>query len=437
MTNGLRAALIAFWIMPSLAWSSPRIERWETAKGVSVLFVAAPEIPMLKLRVVFAAGSAYDGPTPGIASLTSGLLGEGTQTLTADEFHHQLAATGAQFGAGATHDMAWVSLRTLTDLAYAKPALMLATAALARPRFASEDFARTRQQMQAGLQQEKSSPGAIGQKAMHQAIYGDHPYANSSGGTEISLAALTPDTVIAFYQRYYVADNALVVMVGAVTRQAAERIAETLVADLPRGTRAPAVPEVSTRIQGQTLRIEFPGEQSHILFAQTGISRQDPDYFPLVVGNHVLGGNGPVSLLFTEIREQRGLSYAVSSYFEPMAAAGPFVISLQTDHHREQETQQVLQKMIRSFVAEGPSEAALLAAKKNLVGGFPLRIDNNSKLTEYLTVIGFYDLSLDYLERYPRAVEAVTAAQVREAFRRRVRLANMAKITVGPRIPAP
>ncbi len=432
MSKTLWTALCLWCLWPNCVWSSPKIERWETANGVPVLFVAAPGIPMLKVRLVFAAGSAYDGAAPGLASLTSGLLGEGTQGLSADEFHRQMEATGAEFSAGALRDMAWVSLRTMTDPVYAEPALKLARAALTQPRFAAEDFARVRHQMRAGLQQEKSSPGALGDKAMLHAIYGEHPYAKPSGGTEASVAAFTPEVAAAFYQRYYVTDNALLVIVGAVTREAAARIADTLVAKLPRGTRASAVPSVAVPVVSQSVHIDLPGAQSHLLLAQPGISRSDPDYFPLVVGNHVLGGNGPVSLLFQEIRERRGLSYSVDSHFEPLAAAGPFVISLQTDARREHEAQQVLRATLAAFLADGPDEAALLAAKHNLIGGFPLRIDNNSKLTEYLTVIGFYRLPLDYLESYPRAVEAVTSAQIREAFQRRVPLAHMAQITVGP-----
>jgi zinc protease len=190
-------------------------------------------------------------------------------------------------------------------------------------------------------------------------------------------------------------------------------------------------------LPGHEVHISFPATQSHLIFAQAGISRQDPDYFPLVVGNHVLGANRAVSLLFHEIREKRGLSYSVDSYFEPMAAAGPFVISLQTDHRRTREAREALEETLRNFIANGPDEAALAAARQNLIGGFPLRIDNNSKLAEYLTVIGFYDLPLDYLDTYPRAVAAVTGAQIRAAFGRRINLAKMAKITVGPAASPP
>jgi len=425
--------LVAVILLWTGAWcaASPSIQRWH-AEDVPVLFVAAPEIPMFKVRVVFAAGSARDGAAAGLASLTNALIGEGTSTLTTDEFHRRLENTGAQIGGGTTRDMAFLSLKSLSDHRIAQPAVALLNAALVEPRFDAADFARARQQMLAGLEQEKSSPAALGERAMHRAIYGKHPYALPRSGTEASVATLSLEAVRDFHRRLYVRKNALVVIVGALSRAEAETLATQVLAGLPMGERAPALPPVPPLTEERTERVEFPGAQSHLIFAQPGISRHDPDYFPLVVGNHVLGGNGSVALLFQEIREKRGLSYAVDSYFEPMAEAGPFVVSLQTDHRREREARTVLFDTLQRFIAEGPGETALEAAKQNLIGGFPLRIDSNTKLAEYLTIIGFYDLPLDYLEAYPRAVAAVTAAQVREAFQRRVRLAQMAKITVGP-----
>lgn len=434
---GVRMVVGAILLCAS-AWcaGSPSIQRWVT-DDVPVLFVAAPEIPMFKVRVVFAAGSARDHAAPGLAALTNALLGEGTAALTTDEFHRQLENTGAQLGSGTTRDMAFLSLKSLTDRRVAQPAVALLNGALVAPRFDAADFARARQQMLAGLEQEKSSPAALGDRAMHRAIYGKHPYALPRSGTEASVAAFSLDAVRAFHRQYYVRRNALVVIVGALSRAEAETLAAQVVAGLPAGARAPALPPVPPLTEEHTERVAFPGAQSHLIFAQPGISRHDPDYFPLVVGNHVLGANGSVALLFQEIREKRGLSYAVDSYFEPMAEAGPFVVSLQTDHRREREARAVLFDTLRRFIEDGPEEAALAAARQNLIGGFPLRIDSNSKLAEYLTIIGFYDLPLDYLEAYPRAVAAVTAAQVRDAFQRRVRLDQMAKITVGPPAPSP
>ncbi len=417
--------------------ASPVIERWTTSNGIQVLFVAAPEIPMVKLRVVFAAGSAADESTPGISILTNALLDEGTDRLSADEFHARLEDTGADMGAGVTRDMAWLGLQCLTAPELAAPATALMRAALLKPRFATGDFSRVRKQMLAGLRQEQGSPRALAMRAMHQALYGHHPYAMPENGTEASVTALAPPMVAAFHQRYYVSENALVVMVGALTHQAAVQMAESLVGGLPHGVPAPALPAVPVLTEGVFRRVDFPGEQSHVIYAQLGISRLDPDYFPLVVGNHVLGGNGAVSLLFDEIREKRGLSYSVDSYFEPMAAAGPFVVSLQTDFHQETEARKVLETILSRFLSDGPTEAALEAAKRNLMGGFPLRIESNGKLLEYLTVIGFYHLPPDYLDTYTRAVEKVTRTQVREAFQRRIQMSRMAKITVGRSLSSP
>jgi zinc protease len=427
--------LLAAWgllLLAGGAWATPQIQHWTTSNGVPVYFVPAPEIPMLKLRVVFDAGNVRDGATPGISLLTNVLLGEGTRDLTSDDFHAQLEATGAQIGSGAMRDFAWVSLRSLTDPATAAPALALMQTMLAAPRFSEEVFARGQQQLQASLQNEKVSPDALGGKALLHAIYHQHPYGTPAGGTDASVAAFTPGDVQAFYSRYYVARNATVVIVGALTSPAARQLADDLVSGLLPGETAPALPAVAPMRDGVDIHVDFPGEQSRLIYGQLGIKRQDPDYFPLVVGNHVLGGNGTVSLLFDEVREKRGLSYSVSSYFEPLAELGPFLATLQVDHARLAEARQVLNDTLAKFIANGPSQAALDAAKRNLIGGFPLRIDSNSKLTEYLTIIAFYRLPLDYLETYPKFVAEVTVDQVRDAFKRRIALAGMARITVGP-----
>jgi len=310
----------------------------------------------------------------------------------------------------------------------------LTAEALAEPRFDPADFKLMQARMQTSLEQQKSSPAALAALAMESRLYPDHPYGLPAGGTEASLAAMRPEDVWDFHKRLYVAANALVVIVGNFDKAEALRVAELLVEKLPRGTRAPAIPAVPARTAPLVHHVPFQSAQAHLSLAQPGISRHDPDYYPLVVGNHVLGATS-VSLLFEEIREKRGLSYSVSSHFSPMAAAGPFEISLQTDQANTAEVRKVLRETVARYITEGPDETALAAARDNLIGGFPLRIDTNRKLTEYLTVIGFHDLPLDWLEQYPQAVAKVTAQQVREAFQRRIRLDTMVEVVVGPVAP--
>jgi zinc protease len=159
--------------------------------------------------------------------------------------------------------------------------------------------------------------------------------------------------------------------------------------------------------------------------------RGDPDYFALYLGNHILGGSGLVSLLMEEVREKRGLSYSVFSYFVPMARKGPLLMGLQTQNAQAGVAQEVLLQTLERFIDEGPTQAQLEAAVKNLTGGFPLRIAGNSSIVNYLSVIGFYDLPLDYLDRFPDRIRAVTAEQIRDAFQRRVDPARLAVVAVG------
>lgn len=416
------------------AAAGPQIERWTTAHGSAVYFVAAPEIPMLDLRLVFAAGSARDDGHSGLAALTNALLDEGTGPHTADDFHRALEETGAALGMGVQRDTAWISLRTLTAEPQRSTALELLRELLAAPRFDREGFMRRREQSLAALKQAEASPGTLGGRAFYRALYGTHPYGAPIAGTPESVAQLTLEEVADFYRRYYVARNLTIAIVGALSRDAAETIATELSAALAPGTPASPLPPLPP-YRPLTEHVEFASAQSHVYVGQRGIAREDPDYFPLVVANHVLGGSGVVSLLFEEIREKRGLSYSVESHFEPLALPGPYLATLQTSGEQLTAAVALLREQIARYVAEGPSAAEFDAAKRNLVGGFPLRIDTNSKIIEYLAIVGFYRLPLDWLDTYTEKVRAVTRAQALEAMQRRLDPDGMIQITVGRNRP--
>ncbi len=425
------------WVLLGLVatplWAGPQIQEWKTSNGTRVLFVQAPELPILDVQVVFDAGSARDAATPGLASLTNALLSQGAGEWSADAIAERLAKVGAQLGSGSLRDMAWVSMRTLTR----EPALGVAMETLAgvvaRPAFAQEDFERLRKSTLVSLRQDEQEPGSVGMKALYRQIYGQHPYASDPAGTQASVGSLKAADLRGFHQRYYVAANALVVMVGDLRREQAERIGAELVAALPAGERAGPVPAVAELSEGSTERLAFPSTQTHIYAGQPGMRRGDPDYFPLYVGNHILGGSGLVSLLSEEVREKRGLSYSVYSSFVPMRGLGPFVLGLQTKTSQAGEAQKVLLETLSRFAEGGPSEEELKAAKQNITGGFPLRLASNSKIVQNLASIGFYGLPLDYLDRFNERVEAVTVEQVRDAFHRRIDPRRLAVVIVGPK----
>lgn len=424
-------AMLLFLGVSISAHAMAPIEHWQTPNGARVYYVPAPELPMVDIQIVFNAGSARDGEQPGLAQFTHTLLDKGAGGLSADEIAAKLEGVGARLGGDSLRDMATLSLRSLSDPKYLQPALDVFAKVIAKPDFNPADVDRERERMLIGLQYAQQEPEQVMEKAFFAALYGKHPYASPPEGTAESLKAIDRASLQAYHQRYYVARNAIVAIVGAVDRKTAERLATEVTRALPAGEAAPALPAVADLAKAQEQRIAHPSTQTHIQLGQPGMTRTDPDYFPLYVGNYVLGGGGLVSRLSEEIREKRGLSYSVYSYFMPMGERGPFLLGLQTRNDQAAEALKVLRTTLANFVAEGPTEKELKAAKDNITGGQALRIDSNRKILEYLAVIGFYQLPLDYLDTFNSKVEAVTLDQVRDAFKRRVQPERMLTIQVG------
>ncbi len=418
-------------------FAGPKIQTWETPNGAKVLFVPAPELPMMDIRVVFDAGSARDADKPGLAQLTASLLSQGAGEWNADQLAGRMEGVGASFGTSAARDMAWATVRTLIEPKALNTALETLSAVIAKPRFEAVDFNRTREAMQIGLRQSEQNPASVVSKAFFSQVFAGHPYASHPSGSQKSLAAMVRDDLIHMHKTYYVARNAVVAIVGAIDRQQAEQIATQVTAGLAKGEHAPALPAVTLATQGVTENITFPSSQSHIRLGQPGMSRGDPDYFVLYVGNHILGGSGLVSLLSDEVREKRGLSYSVYSYFNPMREAGPFIMGAQTKNAQAQEALAVMRKTLQDFIDKGPTQAQLFASKQNITGGFPLRIASNKDIVSYLAMLGFYGLPLDYLDTFVSKIEAITAEQIRDAFQRRLHPDKFVTIVVGNPDAAP
>lgn len=433
-TNPRRLALWSSCFMlfaASATQAGPTIQSWETTQGARVLFVQAESLPMVDVRLVFDAGSARDGERSGLASMTAAMLDQGAGDWSADVIAERLEGVGAQLGASVDRDMTTVSLRTLTRQPAMDTAVETFATLVSRPTFAADDLERQRRNRLIALRQDEESPRTVGQKALYRQVFGQHPYGADPSGTAETIGALDRDDLVNFHRQHYVSANALVAIVGALDRAQAEALAERVTRDLPRGERAPPLPAVADLGAPVLDRIAFPSSQTTVLAGQPGMRRGDPDYFVLYVGNHILGGSGLVSLLMDEIREKRGLSYSTYSYFLPMAQPGPFLMGLQTRNDQAEQAREVMLDTLRRFIDEGPSETELSAAKKNITGGFPLRIASNSDIVGYLAMIGFYDLPLDYLDRFTDRIEAVTAEQIKDAFARRLHPDRLAIVMVG------
>lgn len=438
----LLIATVSLWC--ATAWAALPIQHWTQANGARVWLVESHVLPMVDVQVDFDAGSRRDpADKPGLATVTAGMTSKGVRAsgampaLDENQLSEAWADLGAGFGAGATTDRMSFSLRTLTDPKLLPRAVALAARQLGEPAFPEEIWARERQRMSASLREADTRPATVAGKAYAQAVYGGHPYGYEM--TQESLARISVADMREVHGRYLAACRARVSIVGAVSREQADRIAAQMLERLPAGSGCeplPPVAEVPPLAQPVVRNIPFASAQAHVLIGQPGFRRADPDYFPLLLGNYILGGGGFVSRLSTEVREKRGLSYSVSSYFSPGLHAGAYTLQLQTRPDQAAQAVQVATEVVARFVAEGPTEAELKAAKDFMVGGFPLRLDSNAKLLDNVAAIAWHGLPLDYLDTWTRQVEQITAAQVRAAFARKLQPQRMVTVVVGGAEPA-
>lgn len=421
---GLLFTLQAFAALP--------IQHWQSPSGARVYFVENHDLPILDLSVSFAAGSSQDRPDkPGVAALTRSLLALGAGGLSDDEISTRFADLGAQLGGEYDADRAALELRTLSSERERTAALKLFASLLLQPDYPAAVLEREKARTIAGLREAQTQPESISSKALSKALYANHPYALDELVEPETVDKITREDLVEFHRGYYTRDNAVVAIIGDVTRAQAEQIAEQMTAGLPRGSAAKVLPPPALPAVAVEQRIAHPAAQSHILLGYPGIKRGDPDYFPLYVGNYVLGGGGFVSRLTEEVREKRGYAYSVYSYFMPLKEAGPFQIGLQTKREQTDEALAVVHQTLRDFIAKGPTAKELKGAKDNLIGGFPLRIDSNSKILDYLSVIGFYQLPLTYLDDFNKEIGKVTAGQIRDAFKRRIDPDKLVTVIVG------
>lgn len=424
----LLLALLALLVSP-FALAGTSIEHWVSPSGARIYFIASRGLPILDVQVDFAAGSMFDPVgKSGLAALTRSTLDLGAGDLDETAIAEQLADLGAILGGAADTDRASINLRTLAMPEKREPALAILRSALLAPHFDETVFDREKSRTIAALKDAATRPDAIAGRAFWAAMYPQHPYGRQA--TPESLAALKRDDMVNFHHQYYVLANASITLVGDISREEAENIAEAIVKDLPAGEAA-KLPPPPVAGKGSTVKIPHPASQSHIYIGLPAVERGNADYFPLLVGNYTLGGGGFVSRLMKEIRDKRGYAYSVYSYFAPLRQAGPFQIGLQTKRSQAKEASRLARNILEAFLKNGPSEEELAAAKDNLAGSFPLRLDSNKKLLDNAALIGFYGLPLDYLNQFQARIQAVSGEQIRQAFARHVVPSRLSTVTVA------
>ena len=432
------AGLLAFGLLGNACAILP-IEKLDSYKGAQAYLVQTKALPMVDIEVSIDAGDRYDPiGKNGLADMTAGLMSYGARgskgVLTEAQIADEIADLGANIGLSVGDERAILRIRSLSRKDLRERAVQLASAMLSAPTYDPKIVEREKQRTITGLQEAETKPEFVLERRFKKSVYGSYPLANAP--TVKTVAAVNASDLTQFHKRFYRGDRMIVSIVGDVDRAQANEIVQALLQQIPEsGPSIPKLPELARSpvepLEQREIQIPFDSQQAHIAMGMTAVTRNNPDYFPLLVGNYVLGGGGFVSRLMSEVREKRGLAYSVFSYFAPGKDTGIFQAGLQTKSDQGALALEVMSSTIAQFIANGPTPAELLAAKSNLINGYPLRIDNNRKLLDNVSSIAWNNLPLDTMEIWTKQVEAVTLEQVQAAFQKYLAMDRMKIIVLG------
>lgn len=418
------------------AWAGLPLEQWKTTNGTKVMFVGTSAIPVVDVSVEFDAGSRLDPVgKSGLAALTNTMLEKGIMASRGQKGMEEPQIMDAFADAGAIQfgkvgmDRGGYRLRVLAGQESSDSAVQLMTRFLAHPAFPADVLKREKAIMTASIKEELTRPQNIGSRAFKKMVYGNHPYGQSPA--EASVAAISRQDLVDFHRTYYVADRAVIGIVGDLSRKQAEAMAEDISAQLPVSTKPmPVMPEEPAQDGGRQV-LPHPASQAHVFKGMAAVERGDPDFFAMTVGNYILGGGGFSSRLMNEVREKRGLTYGVSSSFQTMVQPGPYIIGLSTEKSQVNDALAVVDRTLKDFLDKGPTAAEMEAAKSHLTSSFVMNMEGNRKILELITMVGTYNLPMDYLDTWTDKVQAVTADDVRTAFGRKLSAEKMATVIVG------
>lgn len=421
------AGFLLVGIFPAAAMD---IERVVSPGGIEAWLVQEDEVPVIVMNVAWRGGAATDpADKAGLAKMVSGLLDEGAGDLTSDAFQTRLDETAAQISFSADSDYFNGSLKTLAE--NRDEAFALFALAISEPRFDGEAVERIRAQIGSIIARNRESPSWIAADAWYRAALGEHPYALDSQGTAETVARIARDDLVGYTEKVLARDNLKISVVGPVSASELGTLLDRTFGALPEAAELPEIESVTVAPKGQVMVVVRDFPQSVVMFGLQGIARDDPDFIPAFVMNHILGGGSFSSRLMEEVREKRGLAYSVGTYLNPMKHAAMLLGEVGTKNERVGETLAIIRDEMKRMHDKGVTEEELNDAKTYITGSYPLRFTSNSSIAGQLLGIQLEELGIDYVDRRNELIEAVTPEDIARVARRLLRPDNLLVSVVG------
>jgi len=397
--------------------------------GITAWLVQEPSIPMVAFQFSFRGGASQDAPEKlGATNLMVGLLEEGAGDISATEFAERSDELGARFRFNTGRDSVSITASMLTRNLDESVALL--RLALVEPRFGEVAFERVRGQVNSGLRSDETDPQSIGSTAFQAMTFPDHAYGRPTDGTLETVAALTPDDMRVAHRNALGRNNVKIGVVGDISPEALGLLLDELLGGLPDDI-TDNVPDITPVLAAGITAIDFDTPQSVVVFAQPGLLRDDPDYLAAYVLNHIVGGRSSTARLNVEVREERGLTYGISSFLLPYQHAALYMGYFNSGNDTVAEAVGIVQNEWEKVAKTGVTAEELDVAKRYLTGAYPLRFDGNAEIAGILAGLQVVKLPISYITERNDLVNAVTLAEINRVAARLYQPENLRFVVVG------
>ncbi len=415
--GGLTALCAAALISLAAPADATTIQRVISPGGIEVWLVRDATVPLIAIDFAFRGGSAQDPQDkPGVAHMTLELLDEGAGDLDSTAYHERLERKAIELQLQAGRDYVRGTLRTLKE--NQDEAFHLLGLALTAPRFDAPAVERVRAQITSQLERQSTNPNEIASRTWWAAAFPGHAYGRPVNGTLEAVARITADDLRAYVRRILARDVLKIAVVGDIDAATAGRLIDVAFGSLPAKAERHDVPDVTPQGLGRRIVVDLDVPQAVVTFGGLGLARNDPDFLAAYILNHVLGGGSFSSRLYREVREKRGLAYGIFDTLVWLNHSAILIGGTASRADATRETLDVIESEIRIIAKEGPTEEELNKAKTYLKGSFALGLDTSTKIASQLVNMQVDDLGIDYIERRPALIDAVTLADTRRAAKR-------------------
>jgi len=380
--------------------------------GLIVLHSEEHSLPIVMITLLVRASPLNEPKDKaGLANLTAELLTGGTKHRESKDINEEIEFLGADLYSSAESDYTTISLSVLKK--DVNTGFEIFSDILLNPVFPQHEIEREKELIKGSLRQREEDPSFLAERAFKREVFGEHPYGRLVEGSPETIENIKREDLLRFHSEYFLPNNTIFSVVGDISEEELNSLIKRYLndwkkVDFPLET-AQGITEKKMK---KVVKIDKDLTQANIILGHIGISRDNPDYYAVSVMNYILGGGGSSSRLMQSIREEMGLAYDVQSFFFSKKEKGFFQADVQTKNESANSVITEIVKQMEKIRKEYVSEEELSDAKSYLIGSFPLRVDTSRKIADFLASVEFYNLGLDYIEKYPRYINSVTKEDV-------------------------